>query len=188
MNNALKTAIVAVAVLAAVLVVRSVIGAKDAEWQSRVERVTTESRANLAAADIARLRADDLQELADSLMAESVKRDTVIVTRIKNLPAPPPDCEPFTIPRDEIIIDLRKQKNLVATAFARERQASTQLRMAEAGARRSADSLLAVLDDRPRPVSPLIPALGIGATAGICTTGQPCMAVGLTLSWKLELF
>ena len=188
MNNALKTAIVAVAVLAAVLVVRSVIGAKDAEWQSRVDRVTDESRVALAEADVATLRADSLQAIADSLMIEAGKKDTIIVTRIMNLPAPPPDCEPFTIPRDEIIIDLRKQKNLVATAFARERQASGQLRIAEAGARRSADSLLAVLDDRPRPVSPLIPSVGLGATAGICTTGQPCMAVGLTLSWKLELF
>jgi hypothetical protein len=177
----------AVALVAAVLVIRSIFEGQDAQWQARVDREVDRAVISLAETAIAVLRSDSLEAVADSLALEAGRRDTVIQKMIVELPAPPPECEPFTLPRDIVIKNLGKQNRLVSTAFLRQREAAAQLRIAEAGARRSADSLLAVLGDRPRPISPLIPQVGLGATAGICTTGQPCVAIGLTLSWKVKL-
>jgi hypothetical protein len=197
-TNVVKYALGAVAVVAAVLVVRSWAGQRDAEWQERVERVQATAEAALAFGDSLRVEAAELGVVADSLKIEADRRDTVIVTKIKELPvivtkikelpAPPVDCEPFTLPRDSVIVLQEERYDAISEAFDRERQAAALLRQAEARARTAADSLSSVLDDRPRPLSPLIPKVGLGATAGICTTGQPCVAVGLTLSWEVRLF
>jgi hypothetical protein len=188
MTKLLKYALGAVAVVAAVLVVRSWAGQRDAEWQERVEREVARAEEALAIGDSIRVEAESYESLADSLATASKQRDTVIVRMVEELPAPPVDCEPFTAPRDSVIAEMAERHDDVAAAFEAEREAAALLRAAEARARVSADSLLAVLDDRPRPLSPLIPKVGLGATAGICTTGQPCVAVGLTLSWEVKLF
>lgn len=184
----LKWAIGAAAVLAAVLILRSFIGVQDAEWQERVERVQAEAAVNLALADSALALADTFETQALALAAEAEKRDTVIIRMVEQLPAPPADCEPFTAPRDSVILQMEERHKTNIAAFERQRKASVLLRAAEARAHRAADSLVAVLDDRPQPVSPLIPTIGLGATAGVCTTGQPCVAFGLQLSWEVNLF
>ena len=188
MTSWLKYGLGAAAIVAAVLTVRSVWAAKDAEWQERVERESARAEAALVVGDSLRVEAISLEARADSLETVAAQRDTVIQTRIVNLPAPTPDCEPFTAPRDSVIFLQAEQIEDVRSAFEAQREASARLRAAEAHARQAADSLLAVLDDRPRPLSPLIPKVGLGATAGICTTGQPCVAVGLSLSWEVKLF
>ena len=80
-----------------------------------------------------------------------------------------------------------RHENITA-AFERQREAAVLLRAAEAEAHRAADSLAAVLDSRPRPLSPLIPEIGVGAFAGFCSTGQPCVGVGVGVQWKVRLF
>lgn len=184
----LRWALGAAAIVAAVLVVRSYVGARDAEWQTRVETEMARAEAALVEADIANGRATSFSALADSAFMEAMRKDTVIVRMIEELPAPPADCEPFTAPRDSVIVGLQDINADLESAVEAERSATDQLRIAEGLARRSADSLLAVLGDRPQPLSPLIPKIGLGATAGICTTGQPCVAMGLTLSWEVNLF
>jgi hypothetical protein len=181
--------IVGVAVLAAaILAVRSFVGARDAEWQARVERETARAEVALTIGDSLREEATFLGEVADSLAHEAEIRDTVIVRMVEELPAPPPDCEPFTAPRDSVILVMQERHADIASALRAQREASGLLRAAEAQARNAADSLLAVLDDRPRPLSPLIPKVGLGATAGICTNGQPCVSFGLTVNWEVKLF
>ena len=174
--------------VAAVLTIRSFVGARDAEWQARVERETVRAEVNLAIGDSLRAAADEMQGMVDSYALLAEQKDTVIVRMVEELPAPPPDCEPFTAPRDSVIMVMEERHDNVSAALESQREAARLLRQAEARARTSADSLLAVLDDRPTPLSPLIPRVGLGATAGICTTGQPCVAVGLTLSWEVRLF
>ena len=184
-----KIALGAVAVVAAVLFVRSVIGAKDAGWQERVERETVRAESALSLGDSLRVSARSYEKLADSLAVAADKRDTVIQRMVVELPAPPPDCEPYTAPRDTLIAELQEQNTEVMDAFKAEREATTRLRVAEAHARAASDSLLAVLDDRPRPLSPLIPSVGLGCTAGLSAlTRQPDVACGLTLSWEVKLF
>jgi hypothetical protein len=187
-SSTIKYGLGAVAVVAAVLAVRSWAGQRDAEWQARVERVQAQADAALAIGDSLRVEATSLGVVADSLKIESEKQDTVIVHMVEQLPAPPPDCEPFTLPRDSVIMFMEERHETITEAFERQREASALLRQAEARAREAADSLSSVLDDRPTPLSPFIPRVGLGATAGICTTGQPCVAVGLTLSWEVRLF
>lgn len=186
--RAFKLAVAAVALVAAVAYASSVYLRKQDEWNQRVAAETARAEAALAIGDSLRDRATELEGLATSLAFEAEKRDTVIVRMVEELPAPPADCEPFTAPRDSVIVELGLQVDDYREAFFNQKTATDQLRRAEALARASADSLLAVLDDRPLPRHPLIPEIGVGATAGVCTTGQPCVAVGLTLSWKVRLF
>lgn len=188
MKLGIKHALGAVAIVAAVLALRSFVGARDAEWQARVERESARAETALAIGDSLRVEATELEGLATSLAFQAEQRDTVIIRMIEELPAPPPDCEAFTAPRDSVIIEQEERYADVTAALDAQREATARLRVAEALARQSADSLLSVLDDRPRPLSPLIPTIGLGATAGVCTTGQPCVAVGLTLSWEVNLF
>lgn len=183
-----QVALVALAVLAGVAYASSVYLRKQDEWNARVERVEAIARAELARADSAEARATELQGLSDSLALLAEQRDTVIVRMIEELPAPPADCEPFTAPRDSVIVELGLRADDLLAAFNTERSAANQLRIAEARSRAAADSALAVLADRPLPKPGWIPEIGLGATAGVCTTGQPCVAVGVTMSWKLRLF
>lgn len=188
MSNLFKYALGAVAIAVAVLAVRSFVGVRDAEWQARVGIEMARAEEALAANDSLREQAANLQLISDSLVANAVEQDTVIIRMIEELPAPPAEAEPFTAPRDSVITAQQEHIETLSDALTAQREASGLLAAAEAEARAAADSLYAVLDDRPRPLSPLIPSLGLGATAGICTTGQPCVAVGLTLSWEVKLF
>jgi hypothetical protein len=174
--------------IAAVLVARSFINQRDAIWQERVEREMARATANLKAVDRAQEEAVRFQAAADSLLSLSREKDTVVVTMIEELPAPPPDCEAFTAPRDSVIRYLRDQRLNVLAALDAQRKAAALLQNAADQAAETADSLYSVLDDRPRPVSPLIPKVGIGMVAGLCTTGQPCVAGGLSLQWEVNLF
>ena len=188
MNSLFKSALWAVAILVAVLAARSILGAKDAKWQARVDVEMARAEIALLVGDSLRSEADSLREDVDALVLEAKNRQPVIVRMIETLLAPPLDALPFTAPRDSVIAVQQEQIEDLFFAIDAERKASGLLRAAEEQARMAADSLYAVLDDRPRPLSPLIPSVGIGATAGICTTGQPCVAVGFTLSWEVKLF
>jgi hypothetical protein len=179
---------VALALVAGVAYASSVYLRKQDEWESRVRVVEAQAEANLAVADSAKARATELEGLATSLAFKAEQRDTVIIRMVEELPAPPEDCEPFTAPRDSVIAQQEERYADVSAAFDAQREATASLRVAEARARAAADSALAVLSDRPLPRSPLIPEIGLGVTAGICTTGQPCVAVGVQLNWKVRLF
>jgi hypothetical protein len=179
----------AAAVVVVALGVRSFATKKDAEWQMRVERVQASADAALAIGASLREEALGLREAADSLALEAARRDTVIVTMIEELPAPPPDCEAFTLPRDSVILEQSRRHGDIMAAFGREREASARLYRAYVESSTAADSLQAVLDDRPRPLSPLIPSVGLGCVAGITVIGrQPDVACGLSLSWEVNLF
>lgn len=184
-----KYALGAVAIVAAVLVVRSWAGQRDAEWQERVEREMVRAEEALAVGDSLRVEARSYEEVADSLAVEAETRDTVIVTMVKELPAPPADCEPYTAPRDSVIVQQEERYDDITAAFEAERQAAALLRAAEAKARMAADSLSGVLSDRPRPLSPLIPSVGLGCTVGISPlTRRADAACGLSLQWEVNLF
>jgi hypothetical protein len=184
----LKWVLGAVAVVAAVLVLRSFLSARDAEWQARVETEMVRAELALGEADSFAYQAALQEARADSAFALAEERDTVIIRMVEELPAPPVDCEPFTAPRDSVIMVMEERHNDIRTAFEKEREAAALLRQAEAAAHRAADSLMAVLDDRPRPVSPLIPEIGVGVFAGMCSTGQPCAGIGVGVQWKVRLF
>lgn len=186
----LKWILGAAAIVVAVLAIRAFATQRDAEWQIRVERESARAEIALARGDSLRQEANELQGLADSYALLAEQRDTVIQRVVERIPVEvPADCEPFTAPRDTAILLLTEQVETVTGAFEAERQAAGRLRAAEAQARMAADSLLSVLDDRPRPLSPLIPSVGLGCTAGLSvTTRAPDAACGLTLSWEVRLF
>lgn len=190
MSAMLKWILGAVAVVAAVLVIRSYIGARDAEWNARVERESARAEIALALGDSLRVEADSLEARVDSLSVRASVRDTVIRRVVERIPVEvPADCEPFTAPRDTAILLLSEQVGDVTAALDAQREAAARLRAAEAKARIAADSLLAVLDDRPRPVSPLIPSVGLGCAAGLSPLSRQADVVcGLSLNWEVKLF
>lgn len=177
-----------VALAVAAFILHSFIGMRDAAWQARVETVMEKATTELARADSLSDEAKDLRALADSLALEAERKDTVIVRMVEELPAPSPSCEAFTEPRDEVIRFQEVRYGDLQKAHETQTKAMDLLRRAEIAARESADSLYAVLDDRPRPLSPLIPEVGVGAFAGVCSTGAPCAGIGFTLQWKVRLF
>jgi hypothetical protein len=186
----LTAALVGVLVLAAgALAFQSYLGQKDAEWHERVERETARAETLMAENEQLRTEAAELEAIADSALIAATERDTIIVNRIETLPAPTPDCEVFTAPRDSLIADMQGRHDKMLMVTSNYRNSLSLLHAAEAKARASTDSLLAVLDDRPKPRSPLIPEVGLGCAAGLSvTTGTPDAACGLSLSWKVRLF
>lgn len=187
-KQVIKYGIAGAAVVAAVLVARSFVNQRDAIWQERVEREMARAEESLRAVDRAQAEAAALEIAVDSLIAKDAIKDTVIITMIEELPAPPPDCEEFTAPRDSVIRLLREQRLNVLEALRVQREAAALLQNAADQAATTADSLYSVLGDRPRPVSPLLPKVGVGVVAGLCTTGQPCVAGGLSVQWEVNLF
>jgi hypothetical protein len=154
-----------------------------------VERETVRAEAALALGDSLRVEATAYETRADSLAVAAARIDTVVQERIVALPTPPPDCEPFTAPRDSVILLQEERHDSLSLALEDQRTALDHLRRAEAAARTAGDSLLAVLEARPRPLSPLIPSVGLGCSAGLSVTrAMPDAVCGLTLSWEVNLF
>lgn len=169
-------------------ILHSFVGMRDAAWQARVETVMDIATIELARADSLLTENELLQMEADSLANEAAKRDTVIIRMVEELPTPAPSCEAFTEPRDRVIRFQEVRYGDLQAAYDKRGDAMDLLRRAEIAARGAADSLYAVLDDRPRPLSLLIPEVGVGAFAGVCSTGAPCAGIGFTLQWKVRLF
>lgn len=188
LSKLVKYGIMAALLAGAVIAVRSYVGMKDHDWQIRVEEEMTRATLALDSARVDRARADSASARADELSLAVAARDVRIDAMRSALPEPTEDCEVFTAPRDSVIAEMDVRHEDVLAALDSERSATALLRAAEARAHASADSLFAVLKDRPRPLSPLIPSVGVGITAGICSTGQPCIAAGLTLSWEIRIF
>ena len=181
-------ALVALAVLAGVAFVSSLYLRQQDEWEGRVRVAEALAAENLTAADSLLAVAIRFEDEAIALAIQAEQRDTVIIRMIEELPAPPSEALPYTEPRDSVIAEMAARHDDISAAYESEREAAALLRLAEGRAHAAADSLMAVLDDRPIPRPGFIPEVGFGVTAGVCTTGQPCVAVGVTLSWKVRLF
>lgn len=156
-------------------------------WEAHVEAAQLEAKKNAARADSLVIASDMYREQADSiqLVADSIAaiRPRLIV-RIDSVPVPA-EAVPFTAPRDTLITVLTAENESLRSVAKRLQMSTSDALTANALLRASVDSLSSVLDRRPKPRSRLIPTLGAGIMAGVCSDMRPCSGVGITLSWRL---
>lgn len=157
------------------------------EWEQRAASAAERARAERVRADSATAAAAFATAQADSLARAADQREVKVRERIVYLRAQPvPDsCQTFTAPRDSVIDSLLVVVDDWKGAYHVQSAASSSLRTANRILSESNDSLLQVIDARPRPRPWYIPEIGVGPFVGACTTG-PCAGAGLTLSWRIR--
>lgn len=164
---------------------------REAEWENRVERLqgayaaTSERYARALRAEEA--RADSAESRAQDLDARRpVVRERIDSVRVET----PPELEnhPAIVQRDQIIDSLVVSRDAWRGLFREEQAANVRLRGLLEETRAHADSLSAVLDDRPGPRPWYVPTVTVGPQAGLDPmTGRPYKGVGVTLGWEVEI-
>jgi len=149
----------------------------------------------LALADTATSRADSLEAVASAAntraeeMAElAAQRGRLAQQRVVEIRerAVPDTCLSYTTPRDEVIDTLLVSVDRWGAAWGEGVAARVALTSANLSLRLVADSMSAVLRDRPGGRSAWVPTVGLGLFTGLCVGGDPCAGVGVTLSWSIR--
>lgn len=160
------------------------------QWEQRVETLqraheATRTRA-LDLLEAERARADSAEARAQRLrVQEPIIRERIDSVRV-HTPVELQD-EPAIVQRDSIIDGLIRQRDQWKALYEEEHTANKRLRRALDNAVADADSLSAVLDDRPGDRPWFIPRLGLGPGAGITFDGDPYAGVGVHISWSISL-
>lgn len=182
--------VVAIAIAIAVVVTDRCRQGDISEWEDRVAQAQQNHAADMARiAEVLEqesVRADSAEARAQELEAqEPVIRERIDSVRVQT----PPELEdhPAITRRDSIIDTLIVQRDSWKDLFREEQAANVRLRGLLDDAVADADSLSAVLDDRPSERPWWLPRLGVGPFAGMCSSGRPCSGVGATLSWDIAI-
>ena len=167
-------------------------GARASRWAVRAAEAVARAEVLATQATEAAAEADSVSH--EALVAhERAHRAQAEVERLRAELRPvdeaPEECLEDLLARDRVIV--AQDSVIVAqdAAFGRQMEAYVALRSAFGDLQISHDSLSAVLEDRPGPTPTwrkLIPDVGIGLTAGVCSNGGLCAAVGPTLTWRLR--
>lgn len=171
-----------VVVLVTSLVAGRCYSSARAEWEARVERVQGAAEVHLERARAAEAEAQRWRTQAARLAEAAESAQPAIDSAVAELP---PAETPGEEARDEVIMALRGQVTLWRDAFRAQQEAYASLRIAYDNAIARGDSLDAVLDARPGERLWFLPELTMGAFAGLCSTGQPCVGVGVGLGWRI---
>lgn len=160
------------------------------QWEQRVETLQRSHEATRARAlhllEQERARADSAEQQAARLrVQEPLLRERIDSVRVQT-PIELRD-HPAVAERDSIIDSLIVQRNKWKALYEEEHAANKRLRRALDNVLADADSLSAVLDDRPGDRPWFIPRLGLGPGAGIAFDGKPYAGVGVHLSWSISL-
>lgn len=153
--------------------------ARAAEAESLAERLAARALAAEDAAKAERARADSAAAWAEA--ERSRIRPKVVEVREIEVPAP---CEQYTAPRDTLLDALAAEADGWREAWTRQKRVAGELRAALDLRSAAADSLAAVLADRPAPRNSWWPDLAVGPFVGVCADVRPCAGVGVTLSWS----
>lgn len=184
-------AILAAVVVIAVVVAGQCVHQNESEWEDRVERLQkdfAESRARYEEAlEDAKERADSAETLAEEARAHQPAIEKRIRTvRVET----PPDLEdhPAIVVRDSIIDAQQDQIGRWRSAFEQQRRAFLDLQEVAEDALAQADSLSAVLGDRPSGRPWWLPRLGVGPYVGVNAKGEPSIGpVSAHISWEIKL-
>lgn len=178
-----RNLVIAGVVLATALVVSGwCVDQRFREWNERVERVEEFAEAETARANAEAAEAAEVKARADSAVAEARDRAPEIRERIVRVrEESPPDPA-----RDSIIDDLASDNEQLTAAYDTLSAAFVVLQSSYNSLLVVNDSLLTVLDDRPKPRPRWAPSLQVGVFAGMCTDG-PCVGVGGGLTFEIKL-
>lgn len=132
--------------------------------------------------------------VARDQLGASRRVDTLIITRIRQLPPVPSACEQFTRARDSIIMQCQANLARRDSVIVHMEAAAVNLFRADTARREVVDSLTSAIALVLAPPSlwqrltallgALAPDPGVGGFAGICANGEPCAGVGVTLGWR----
>lgn len=186
-----RNLLIAVVVLVAAAAVSGYcVDAKFRAWNERVETVLEFAEEETARADSAVAEADVWQSRADSIAIEAEARSPIIRERIRLVrdSVPVPDtCYAVVAQRDSLIDAALAEADRWRAAYEAERSAADRLREGYNALLVVSDSLVAVLEDRPKPRPRWLPSLQVGLFAGICSDGQPCVGVGGGLTVEIKI-
>ena len=181
----MKYSLIGVAVVALVLGAGRCYSGRADAWEARVVTTLAESKRLRSRVIDLQAEAEELRSQAVASAEEAEAREPIIRERIVQLP---PAETPGEVERDEIIVELVRNRDKWKLAYELSEMANGQLTQALGLAVVRGDSLHAVLEDRPGKKPWWIPELGIGPFAGLCSGGKPCVGpVSLNLSWKIKL-
>ena len=189
----IKNWVIAIAaVVAAVVISGYCVDAEFRRWNDRVERALAFAVTEAARADTAVVLAAAISARADSIAAEAAARAPLIRERIRvvrdTVLLPVPDtCRPVVAQRDSIIDDLVVESDQWRVAYFEGKDAASMLLQSYNFLRTAYDSLVVVLEARPKPRSRWAPTLHVGAIAGICTTGQFCAGLGAGVGIEFKI-
>ncbi len=185
MKPILKYSLIGVAVVALVLGVGKCYSGRADAWEARVVTTLAESKRLRARVVDLQAEAEELRSQAVASAEEAEAREPVIRERIEALP---PAVTPGEVERDEIIVELERNRDRWKLAYELSDMANGRLQQAIGVAVTRGDSLESVLEDRPGKHPWFIPEVGIGPFAGLCADGRACIGpVSINLSWKLKL-
>lgn len=157
----------------------------DSEWQKRAEAAINRASEAEAMVDSLRAEADSLVEsatiVADSARESEIVTDSILVT----LPPPRTSAEAL---RDVVIESLKRERDLWHDAYLLQVRATARLDAALDTAMAEIDSLVSVLEDRPRPRPWWVPRFSVGPAAGVCDSNglEFCKGVVAQLGWEIS--
>lgn len=179
--------LIAAVVIAAAVVSGLFVDREFREWNRRVEEVQEFAESETARADSAVARGRAAQAAADLTRAEAVRLTIANRERIAALDTVvPEECEEVVAVRDTLIREVLVESDTWRLAFEKQRKASTQFISAQRRQSVVIDSLMLVLDARPRPRPAWLPTVSVGPFVGFCVNGQPCAGIGVGLTWKVR--
>ena len=151
------------------------------------------------AADALRGEARQWQIVADSyatqaaaLAARAARRDTVVLTRYREVLDTltiEEECEEVAEFFTAIVDTLSVSNAELTSAYEYQKQATGAMLAQVRGLNKAYDSLSSAYETLAHPPRPaffkrLVPDVRPGAFVGVCTSGKPCGGVGITLSWS----
>jgi len=168
-------------------------GYRETVWRERIadEQAHAETARITANRVVAEYR--DKMASLQPVIVERIKRDTLVIRAVTNLPASPaPICDSAIAIRDTVISELATSVTEWKDLMKQQQEASARLLVAADSLRNAETSALHKQIDlyKNPPGSSFLgrlfkPEIRPGAFAGYCVNGVPCAGVGLTLSWKL---
>lgn len=172
---ALAVVVVAVVVVTAVAARIHTALAVSSAFEQRAVAAEALARSKQVEVDSLQHRVDSLGRVATT-QAAALRARKHEVARVDSVSPPPKDCAPNLAARDSVIA----AQDTLITTFASQAHAA---QLAAASLQATVDTLTATLHDRPQPSLFVGKTLELGAFVGYCTTGKPCMGIGLT--WNI---
>lgn len=180
---ALFLAVALVAIASLFFIARGV----KSDWDLRASSAVATAEAERVRADSLQSVAYHFQAAADSLARVATERGARVRERVEVVREVrvPDSCVSFVAPRDSVIDTLFVQVDTWRGAYEAQILSSLALTGAYEVRGTVIDSLVSVLQDRPKPRAAWIPEVRVGLWTGICSTGSPCLGVGVGLAWRV---
>lgn len=153
------------------------------EWEARADSALAVARQESALAASAAAAAAEAEARAVRLARSAEGRGAGVRERVVLLGGAGEPQSPAIAVRDTLIAQMDTVAREWEAAYREQVVATDSLKVSLGHLTVARDSLVSVLEDRPRPRSSWMPEIGAGPFVGVCTSG-PCLGVGVSLTWR----